>query len=172
MLGSIREGSRSAAMSVMISDQSVAVHETFDVGMYFEYDAHKEAFVDNQGNVVTEQFMIHPLYKDGWREWTAEDDHKFAELCAREDALREESNLGNYKIEKIDFECFTINSSVFFLGSSNKAERLQILKRRYSNGESDNSLEYFVKYQSGGTGWIRATSVFATKKDLAASVVS
>lgn len=79
MLGTIRSGTRAHAIEIMVAAGEHAVHESFAPGVFFEFDANKELFVDQSGkNVTGILFEDSEVYLNGWHTRNEDDEAREA----------------------------------------------------------------------------------------------
>jgi len=156
MLGSIIEGTRSAALEIMIGAQSMVVHKSFDIGEYLEFDAHKECFVNESGNDITAALMTDDIYHTGWREWSMDDEN------ALED---EEDRLYLLSQRSVTFTVIPRGTTAYML-KSNKIIEVTISGFQHTIAPEKNSISYYVKYKSGGVEWVDGDSVCESKESI------
>jgi len=184
MLGTIKSGTRAHAMEIMVAGYGQAVHESFGPGGFFEFDAHQQIFVDADGIDVTDELFGLESLLDGWHTWNDDDEARKNEYIAKIEAERAEeeaeaqrrvdANIGGYSMKDFAASVFSDGSHIYYrknkTGSAGRAKvngfRLTVL-----NGEP--SVEYNVKYdRTGCDEWLSGGEVFASKLDLAASVMA
>ncbi len=183
MLGTIIEGTRSHALEIMVAGQDVAVHETFGPGGYFEFDAHKELFVDADGCDVTEKLFSIEAFLEGWHTWNDEDEIRENEYIAQMDAeraaeeveqqRRADANVGGYSMRDFTAAVFSDDSHIFYrLAKNGNTGRALIKGFRLTVESKVPSVEYLIRYDTTGCQeWLKGTEVFASKLDLTASVM-
>ncbi len=156
MLGSIIEGTRSAALDIMIGAQSMVVHKSFCAGEYLEFDAHKECFVNESGTDITATLMTDDTYHTGWREWNKDDEN------ALED---EEDRLYLLSQKSVTFTVIPRGSTAYML-KSNKIMEVTVSGYQYKRELEKITTSYYVRYGTGCCAWVSGLAVFESKEKI------
>jgi len=157
MLGTVIEGTRSAAIDIIVGAQTVAVHKSFGPGQYIEFDAHKGTFVDESGNCFMNRLLLSSLYDDGWREWCDADDVRADEY--------ELSQQGKKTLIVIPAD------TEAYIMKKDRILQVTIVGYKHTHTQDVFSTDYEVKYHSTGCKeWIDGIKVFKTKAELLESL--
>jgi hypothetical protein len=188
MIGTVQEGTRSDAIDMMVAEGALAVHDSFDPGEYFEFDAGRQLFVGDDGSDVTEIFFTRNEFLSGWHQWGEEDTIREDDYCKKiemearieeeEEKRRLDANIGGYSFGEFSIDVLETDSHIYYRKSSNGGVGRGLIKgfRVTADSMSEHggsvSIEYNVKYDNTGcTEWLPGADIFASKLDLAASIV-
>lgn len=184
MLGTIKSGTRAHAIEIMVSGYGQAVHESFGPGVFFEFDAHKEIFVSQDGHDVTKLlFEDSEVYLNGWHAWNKDDEareDKYMKELERIEAEEEaeaqrrlDANVGGYNMRDFVATVYSDDSHIYYrLAKNGNTGRGRVKGFRLTVKMGNPSVEYLVKYDTTGCQeWLIGSEVFASKLDLTAHIM-